>query len=84
VLSDGVDMGKHWVAPPVWRVEQSVESIAHGLIAALAYARETGLPSLAARQLAQLEWRQPQIHKLIDSYQIILDERREKARSQTR
>jgi len=78
VLSDGVDMGKHWGAPPVWRVEQNVESIAQGLTAALAYARETGVPSLAARQLAHLEWGQPQIHKLSEAYQKILDERRGK------
>jgi glycosyltransferase involved in cell wall biosynthesis len=76
VLSDGVDMGKDWGAPPVWRVEQNVESIAQGLIAALAYTRETGVPCLAARQLAHLEWGQSQIHKLSEAYQTILNERR--------
>jgi glycosyltransferase involved in cell wall biosynthesis len=78
VLSDGVDMGKHWSAPPVWRVEQNVESIAQGLTAALAYSRETGVPCLAARQLANLEWGQSQIQKLSDAFEMILDERRRK------
>jgi glycosyltransferase involved in cell wall biosynthesis len=78
VLSDGVDMGKHWSAPPVWRVEQNVESIAQGLIAALTYARETGAPCLAARQLADVEWKRLRIETLIEAYQTILDERRAK------
>ena len=73
VLSDGVDMGKHWGAvPPVWRVDQSVESIARGLIAALVYSRETGVPCQAARQLADQEWGKSSIQNLLDLYDSIL------------
>lgn len=76
VLSDGVDMGMHWSAPPVWRVEQNINSIAQGLTAALAYARETGVPCLAARQLSSLEWGQSQIHKLSEAFEKIVDDHR--------
>jgi glycosyltransferase involved in cell wall biosynthesis len=77
VLSDGVDMGQHWVAPPVWRVDQNVESIAHGLTTALAYARKTGAPCQAARQLAEREWGQTQIGRLAEAFDAILARRRE-------
>jgi glycosyltransferase involved in cell wall biosynthesis len=72
VLSDGVDMGKDWVAPPVWRVEQTVESIVEGLVAALSYAREAGVPCAAALRLAEREWGQSQIRRLADAYVDIL------------
>jgi len=76
VLSDGVDMGSHWVAPPVWRAEQTVESVAQGLNAALAYAQETGVPCTAARRLAEREWGNSQIQRLEDAYESILAARR--------
>ncbi|WP_295436366.1 glycosyltransferase [uncultured Thiodictyon sp.] len=76
VLSDGVDMGPDWVAPPVWRVRQNVGSIAEGLIGALIYAQETGAPSATARQLAQREWGASQIQSLADAYEAIVDIRR--------
>ena len=75
VLSDGIDMGKHWGAPPVWRVEQNVKSIAQGLTGALAYARETGVPCHAARQLAEQEWGQSQIQRMADAFENILADR---------
>jgi glycosyltransferase involved in cell wall biosynthesis len=76
VLSDGVDMGKHWGAPPVWRVEQNVNSIAQGLTAALAYVRETGAPCPAARQLANQEWGRSPILKLAEAFETIVAARR--------
>ncbi len=79
VLSDGVDMGKHWGAPPVWRVEQNVEFIAQSLTAALAYARETGAPCPAAQQLAEREWGRSPILQLAEAYETILAARRRTA-----
>jgi glycosyltransferase involved in cell wall biosynthesis len=76
VLSDGVDMGEGWGAPPVWRVAQNPESIAQGLSAALAYSRDSGVPCAAARQLAALEWGESPIMKLEDMYKSILEARR--------
>lgn len=72
VLSHGVDMGKHWQAPPVWRVNSDVESVAEGLKSALNFARENGLPSLAARSIALLEWGEPPAVKLAMAYDAIL------------
>lgn len=77
VLSDGVDMGKEWRAPPVWRVEQTSEAIAQGLLGALAYTRHQGTPSAAARDLAEREWGQSQILRLSEAYEAILAARRE-------
>lgn len=75
VLSDGVDMGKHWSAPPVWRVEQSVESITLGLSAALDYSMESEVACETARQLADQEWGQSQIQELVEAFENILIER---------
>jgi len=75
VLSDGVDLGKHWPAPPVWRVQQNSDSIADGLNAALDYSRVAGLPANKARNLAQQEWGNSYIESLISSYQTIVSER---------
>jgi glycosyltransferase involved in cell wall biosynthesis len=72
VLSHGVDIAKHWVAPPVWRVDQNIEAIAEGLVAALDYARDAGMPCAAALQLAEQEWGQSPIRRLADAYENIL------------
>ena len=80
VLSDGVDMGKHWVAPPVWRVDQNIDSIAGGLVAALGYARDAGVPCAAALRLAKEEWGQSPIRRLADAYEDILAARRNQNR----
>lgn len=69
VLSDGVDMGKHWKAPPVWRVEAEVASISDGLLAALDFGKRTGLPSAAARAIAIAEWREPPAAELARAYE---------------
>lgn len=75
VLSDGVDMGKHWQAPPVWRVQQDPASIAQGLVSALCYAREVGLPAQAAFDLAKREWGEAQIFTLLDAFTDVVSER---------
>ncbi|HEX3440439.1 MAG TPA: glycosyltransferase [Pseudolabrys sp.] len=72
VLSDGVDMGQHWTAPPVWRVAQNVGAIAGGLAAALAYANETGVPCASARHLADREWGTSATERLSEAYESIL------------
>lgn len=74
VLSEGVDMGKHWKAPPVWRVLPDAESVEAGLRAALDFAKETGLPSIAARSIALAEWGEPPAMKLARAYEAMLDE----------
>ena len=56
VLSDGVDMGENWTAPPVWRVEQDERAIAAGISAALDCSQKTGLPGQLARELACREF----------------------------
>jgi Uncharacterised nucleotidyltransferase len=72
VLSDGVDMGQHWTAPPVWRVAQNAGAIARGLVAALAYAKETGVPCASARQLADSEWGTSATWRLSEAYESML------------
>lgn len=76
VLSDGVDMGKHWVAPPVWRVTQDIESISHGLSHALDFSKTSGTPCESARQLARLEWGQLSVQPLVDIFEEILRSKR--------
>lgn len=74
VLSEGVDMGKTWTAPPVWRVNATIADIAEGLDNALRYARKTGLPSAEARTLAEREWSAPPAHGLLAAYEAVIDE----------
>lgn len=69
VLSDGVDMGHHWPAPPAWRVLQNVKSVADGLAASLAYAQKSAKPSAAARALAEAEWGTSNSQLLSDAYE---------------
>ncbi len=77
VLSDGVDMGKDWVAPPVWRVAQNPESIAQGLVAALRHSRQVGIPCPSALALAQREWGASPVGKLANLFEEVLAERRQ-------
>lgn len=72
VLSEGVDMGKHWQAPPVWRVKADLESVEDGLRSALDFAKEEGLPSLAATSIALKEWGEPPAVKLARAYDALL------------
>ncbi|MBE0622162.1 MAG: glycosyltransferase [Burkholderiales bacterium] len=81
VLSDGVDMGKEWETPPVWRVAQNPETIAQGLIAALAYSRDVGVPCAAARALAKREWGDSAVNRLAELYEVILAARHATSRS---
>ncbi len=75
VLSDGVDMGKEWPAPPVWRTAQDAASIARALDASLSHARTRGLPCLVARNLAEREWGVPHERTLVEAYEAISAER---------
>jgi len=74
VLSNGVDMGEHWTAPPVWRAEETATSIADGLGRALSYSRRVGLPAREARELAQREWGTSSVSGLVKSYERIIAE----------
>jgi len=75
VLSDGVDMGKDWPAPPAWRTTQDAPSIARALGCALDHVEHHGLPLQTSRALAQAEWGPPSIHILASALQSIVDTR---------
>lgn len=68
VLSDGVDMGKNWPCPPVWRTSATAESIADSLSSALDFRPNYKKPCLNSRGLAQNEFRSFDVSVLIDSY----------------
>jgi glycosyltransferase involved in cell wall biosynthesis len=69
VLSDGVDMGHHWTAPPVWRVAPNANSVTEGLEAALAYSRNVVKPCQAAQSLAAAEWGDSKVAYLSSHYE---------------
>jgi glycosyltransferase involved in cell wall biosynthesis len=79
VLSEGVDLGKDWASEgPIRRVPPRPDFIAKALIDLLERSSTRGLPDTEAQALAKREWDGSRIFSLIDQYQSILLDARDK------